>query len=133
MIPGFDVNGYLPPGIHGATLEEIAERFGQESPLRKAEMRSLGWLVDVAKRAGVLRIIVNGSFVTDELEPNDVDCALLLGKDFPRDREAAAELKEELPFLQTDLLTEEYFEYYIDAIFGTDRQGVAKGMIEVLL
>jgi hypothetical protein len=133
MIPGFDDNGYLPPGIHKATLEEIAERFGQESAVRKAEMRSLGWLVDVAKRAGVLRIIVNGSFVTDELEPNDVDCALLLGRDFPRDREAAAELKEELPFLQTDLLTEEYFDYYIDAVFGTDRQGVAKGMIEVIL
>ena len=37
MIPDFDENGYLPPGIHKATLDEISERFGQESALRKAE------------------------------------------------------------------------------------------------
>jgi hypothetical protein len=27
MIPDFDDQGYLPPGIHGATLDEIAEAF----------------------------------------------------------------------------------------------------------
>ena len=28
MIPPFNKNGYLPPGIHKASLDEIAERFG---------------------------------------------------------------------------------------------------------
>jgi hypothetical protein len=27
VIPPFDDNGYLPPGIHSATLDEIAARF----------------------------------------------------------------------------------------------------------
>jgi hypothetical protein len=31
MIPLFDDQGYLPPGIHQATLEEIETRFGRES------------------------------------------------------------------------------------------------------
>jgi len=132
MIPDFDERGQLPPGIHKATLEEIAARFGQESVLRRAEMQSLRWLVALATRAGVVRIVVNGSFVTDEYEPNDVDCALLLGTDYPRDQDADAELQEELPFLQVDLLGHEYFDYYIDVIFGTYRLGVSKGMIEVL-
>jgi hypothetical protein len=29
MILGFNDDGYLPPGIHSATLEEISARFGQ--------------------------------------------------------------------------------------------------------
>ena len=49
MIPPFNDDGYLPPGIHPATLEEIAARFGQESELRRAEMESLQWLVQVAR------------------------------------------------------------------------------------
>jgi hypothetical protein len=86
MIPPFDDQGYLPPGIHGATLDEIEERFGQESELRRAQMESVRWLVDLARRAGILRIIVNGSFVADVYEPNDVDCALLIAHDIRKTR-----------------------------------------------
>jgi len=92
MIPYCNDDGYLPPGIHRATLEEVASRFGQESELRQVQMPSLRWLVDLAHRAGVQRIVVNGSFVTDKLEANDVDCVLLVGADFPRDPAAEAEL-----------------------------------------
>ncbi len=52
MIPDLDENGYLPPGIHGATMEEVAERFGCQSESRRAQMESLRWLVDLAARAG---------------------------------------------------------------------------------
>jgi hypothetical protein len=38
IIPAFDERGYLPPGIHGATLDEVADRFGQETELRKVQM-----------------------------------------------------------------------------------------------
>lgn len=71
MIPPFEDNGYLPPGIHRATLDEIGARFGRESELREVQMESIRWLVDLAKRAGVERLIINGSFVTDVPEPND--------------------------------------------------------------
>jgi hypothetical protein len=79
MIPDYNDNGYLPPGIHRATVEEMATRFGQESEVRQAQMESLRWLIDLARKAGVQRIVVNGSFVTEKLEPNDVDCVLLIG------------------------------------------------------
>jgi hypothetical protein len=133
MIPEFNDDGYLPPGIHPATLEEIAARFGQETELRRVQMESLRWLVDLAKRAGVQRLVVNGSFVTDKPEPNDVDCVLLIGSDFPRDASAEAELIEGLPFIQMELLMQEGFEHLTERVFATDRDLVPKGMIGVLL
>ena len=133
MIPPFNDDGYLPAGIHVATMGEVAARFGQESELRRAQMQSLGWLIDAARRAGVQRLILDGSFVTEKLEPNDVDCALLLGPGFPRDAEAEAELQEGLPFLNMHAVEEEAFAWLVDSFFATDRQGIPKGMIEVVL
>ena len=92
MIPAFVDNGYLPPGLHPATLDEIAKRFGTEPELRRVQMESLRWRVDLAWRAGAMRIVVNGSFATEAWEPNDVDCVLLIGPGFPRDAEAEEEL-----------------------------------------
>jgi hypothetical protein len=76
MIPPFQENGYLPPGLHVAIIDEVEQRFGQESELRRVQMESVRWMVDLAVRAGVERIVLNGSFVTDIMEPNDVDCVL---------------------------------------------------------
>ncbi len=121
MIPEFDDNGYLSPGIHPATLDEIAERFGRESELRQVEMESVRWLFDLASRAGIERIILNGSFVTDAVEPNDVDCVLLTGGDYPLDRAVAEELATGLPFIDMHLVEEAEFEYLTRVVYGTDR------------
>jgi hypothetical protein len=131
MIPPCNDDGYLPPGIHPASLEEIAVRFGQESELRQVQMESLRWLVDLARRAGVLRIVVNGSFVTDKLEPNDVDCVLLIGPDFPRDPAAEADLLAGLPFINLELVAQEAFQQLTERTFASDRNLVPKGMLEV--
>jgi len=131
MIPDFNDDGYLPPGIHQATLEEIAARFGQESELRQVQMESLRWLDDVARRAGVQRIIVNGSFVTDKLEPNDVDCVLLIGTDFPRDAAAEAELLAGLPFINMELVEQLAFQQFTERTFASDRNLIPKGTVEV--
>jgi hypothetical protein len=132
MIPPFADNGYLPPGIHPATLDEVAARFGQGSDLRRVEMESLRWLVDLARRAGVLRLVINGSFVTDNSEPNDVDCVLLVGPDFPHDAAAERELVDGLPFLQIDMVREEGFRDLVERVYATDRDQIPKGMIEVI-
>ena len=67
-------------------------------------MESIRWLVDLASKAGIERIVLNGSFVTDVYEPNDVDCALLIGQDFPKDESAAGELDDGLPFLDIAII-----------------------------
>ncbi|MDZ4685866.1 MAG: hypothetical protein SH850_12425 [Planctomycetaceae bacterium] len=52
MIPPFNDSGALPPGVHPATLDEIAARFGRDSELRRVQMESVRWMVDLAIRAG---------------------------------------------------------------------------------
>jgi hypothetical protein len=94
-------------------------------------MESLRWLVDLARRAGAQRIVVNGSFVTDKLEPNDVDCVVLIGPDFPRDAEAESELLAGLPFINLELVDHEAFRQFTERTFATDRNMVPKGMVEV--
>ena len=133
MIPEFNEQGYLPPGIHVATLEEVASRFGTQSELRRVQMESLRWLVELAKKAGVRRLVINGSFVTQRLEPNDIDCALLTGPDYPRDKGADREILSGLPFLEIALFGQEDFDYLVDAVFATDRQQAPKGVVEVIL
>lgn len=133
MIPPLDNQGYLPPGIHPATVAEIEARFGRESELRRVQMESLGWLIELAQRAGVRRIVVNGSFVTDKLEPNDIDCVLLVMAGFPVDESAAMELLGGLPFISMELVDQEAFDHFTQKTFATDRDLVPKGMIEVIL
>ena len=131
MIPPFNDEGYLPPGIHAATLEEIASRFGEDSELRRVQMDSVHWLVELARRAGVLRIVVNGSFVTDKLEPNDVDCVLLFDPQLTGDP-AVDELLAGLPFINMELVDEDGFRQYTERTFASDRDMIPKGMIEVV-
>ena len=132
MIPPPDDDGYLLRGIHPADLDEIEARFGRESELRQVEMESIRWLVDLARRAGVQRIVINGSFATAVLEPNDVDCALLIGPGFPQDARAEEELIEGLPFLDIHLVRHDGWDEFVGIIFATDRRHNPKGMIEVI-
>jgi len=133
MIPPFDESGFLPTGIHPATLDEVAARFGRGSELRRAQMESVRWMVVFAVRAGVQRIVLNGSFVTDIVEPNDVDCALLVGRGFPRDPEAEAQLRSGLPSPDIAIVRRRRFERLVNAFFASDRFYVPKGMVELIL
>jgi hypothetical protein len=133
VIPTFGEFGYLPPGVHLATIEEIDKCFGRESEIRRVQMESLRWLCDACRRAGVKRLVVNGSFVTDELEPNDVDCVLLIGPDFPLDSASEVELLEGIPFLELSLVSQDDFDLLVNRYFATDRLDNKKGMVEVVL
>ena len=133
MIPPFNERGYLPAGVHTATVEELAKRFGHQSEVRRVQLESVRWLVELARRAGVKRLIVNGSFVTDVLEPNDVDCVLLIGEGFPKDHGAEEELLAGLPFLELSLVSQADFDMLVHEFFATDRHSVAKGLVEVVL
>ena len=123
MIPPFDVNGVLPPGVHPATLAEIDTRFGQFSEIRRAQMDSVRWMIDLARRADVQRIVLNGSFVTNIIEPNDVDRVLLVRPSPRRGRLAMRQLRQGLPFLSIALLSQSRFDELV-RFFETDRQGL---------
>jgi hypothetical protein len=132
VIPAFDAEGFLPSGVHPATLAEIRERFGGPSEIRRAQVESVGWLVNLAARAGVARIVLNGSFVTNIIEPNDVDCVLLIGPGPSKDPAAEDELVQGLPFLDISLVGQKDFDYFVNRFFAVDRMLRSKGMIEVI-
>ena len=131
MIPPFDDSGCLPPGVHSATLAEIEARFAGQSELRRVQMESVRWMVELAIRAGAEQIVLNGSFVTDIMEPNDVDCVLLVDPGRV-DRVALRELRKGLPFLDIAVVRARAFNKYVHSLFASDRTGTPKGMIEVV-
>ena len=67
------------------------------------------------------------------MEPNDVDCALLMGAVFPMDSAAEKELRKGLPFLDVSLVDQADFDYFINGFFAFDRLRKEKGLIEVIL
>ncbi len=133
MIPAFEDNGYLPPGIHEATLDEIEARFGTESELRRVQFESLKWLIDLVRHAGIQRLVIDGSFVTERFEPNDVDCILLIAPDHTLDPAAIDEIDDGLPFLDVQLAEPADFTMLVEQFFSTDRDGTPKGLVEVIL
>jgi len=83
-IPALNSNGLLPPGIHGATLEEIRLRFGsfQASDRRVQLFKRLEQLVVELRRSGrFAALVVDGSFVTAKPAPEDVDVIVVLHRD----------------------------------------------------
>ncbi len=133
MIPPFDDNGFLPPGIHPANLDEIERRFGSSTELRQAQFQSVRWLLEVIQgQSGILRVILNGSFATDVPGPNDVDCAILVDELFDPECAIADQLEGGFPFLYPEVVDKTNFSFLVDRFFATDRETLPKGMIEVL-
>lgn len=133
MIPDFDENGLLPPGIHPATLEEVDQRLGRSTPERVELMQSLQWLIDMIRQDDVLRLIVNGSFVTAEPVPDDIDCVALGGPTFGHHGISIHEWRTPVPFVHLEVGDAIIFKEYVDGVFASDRLLRPKGMVEVLL
>lgn len=134
MLPPFDDVGNLPPGIHACSLVELIARFGIGSEERKAEISELTQFIEAAKTAGVRRLLVNGSFVTGKLAPNDVDVVFLPGPDYPREGPRLDDEYLVWPFLQIIVAADDAdFEAWATRQFATDRKRRPKGVVEVIL
>lgn len=134
MIPGFNEDGYLPPGIHKCMLEELLSRFGHGGEEREACGQSLQWLMPMCRRAGIARLLIAGSFVTDRQVPGDVDCVLLPGDSFVADSDATLALRIGLPYLSLHIAeTSTELDFFINRLFASDRFGREKGLVEVVI
>jgi len=81
--PPMTAAGDLPAGIHGATLAEVIEHFGQGTPGRAMLGRRLRHIYQLVHQTRcVARFILFGSFITAKPEPNDVDIFLLMEDTF---------------------------------------------------
>jgi hypothetical protein len=80
-IPALDAHGFLPPGVHEASLEEVRQEFGRfrGSDARVTLQDALERFSAEAFQTGlVAAIVVDGSFTTAVDQPNDVDLIVVL-------------------------------------------------------
>ena len=83
LLPSFNENGDLPPGIHRATLSEALRHFGTGSHQRKVIATRLERIYRIVLSTGHLsRFVVFGSFITAKEKPNDVDVFILMEDSF---------------------------------------------------
>lgn len=80
-LPALDPGGYLPPGIHVATLEQVRQRFGlfRDTDRRPRLFQQLADYVELARSAGCIDyLLIDGSFVTAKPAPEDIDLVAVL-------------------------------------------------------
>lgn len=137
-IPDLTDDGRLPPGLHPATPDEIVHRFCTSSERRRALEAPFRVLVDIARESAAKALYINGSFVTDKVSPRDFDAVIVLPNHFDVTGSHADKLRslyklhgidiERVPEHDTETLT-----YLLTDFYGTDRNGIARGLLEVIL
>ncbi len=143
-IPPLQKNGYLPVGIHQATWEEIAARFGVGSPRRLFMSKQFVRLLEKAKATGHLRqVYIWGSFASAKPNPGDIDTLLVMSAEFESE-------KLNFPFQEVFDHVQARLEYGCDVfwvresidaaafemmleVYQTDRDGQPRGILEVLV
>ena len=89
MLRPFNEHGLLPEGIHDCTFDEAEARFGRfhQSDRRPQLWAKFREFFYEAQATGLIAaILLNGSFVTDKPDPNDIDLILVVAPehDFAR-------------------------------------------------
>jgi hypothetical protein len=137
----FSSNGFLVPGIHFMTWEGFYDQFNF-SPKRKILLEGLERAITILRQCGCTVIYIDGSFVTQKLEPNDYDacwegdfdfvCANMLiiepvFLDFLNGRKNQ-KIKYEGEFLpaecSADSIGTKYLEFFQQIKFSTNKKGI---------
>lgn len=88
-IPAFDATGLLPTGIHDGTIEEIAARFAASPDRRSLWETLLQYLAELRRWPLAQELLLDGSFVTSEPAPHDIDAILVLRDDYDLTQEVS--------------------------------------------
>jgi hypothetical protein len=145
-LPDTLANGFLPPGVHAARLDDILERFGTVTPRRVVLADRLQELVRLAQATQQLqRVFLFGSFVTDASFPRDLDVFLLMHEGFDRefgslplpqravfDYEQARLVFEADIFWATEAIGAEELMAWL-GVYQLSREMVPRGIVEILL
>lgn len=72
-IPSLQANGELPPGEHKASINEFEAVYGSLTDSRKLLKQGLHEVARNFELSGVRTLWIDGSFITDKEDPNDID------------------------------------------------------------
>lgn len=137
--PGEEGRLQLPPGIHVATWDEVARRFGS-NPRRREILQGLLRALQALKVAGCRRVFVDGSFVTSKERPGDFDgCWDDAGVDYDlldpvllefADHRAAQRAKFDGEMFVASWAADPMGTLFLD-FFQHDRDGRPKGIVQI--
>jgi len=92
MIPDFEENGNLPPGIYVVNIEEVVKRFGGSKSLVRSHLtKSLRTFYNFIKFQPC-EVYINGSYTTNKLSPTDIDILVIRSPDFRNNIDAMIRL-----------------------------------------
>lgn len=110
-------NGYLEPGLHEMTLEELEDNFVKAFPGSATRADIMRGYVRHQAELGALRIsvtqFVDGSFVTSKLNPGDVDLVCFMEQEevdrLPREEQLKLEKLVSGPATKDEYCCDAYF------------------------
>ncbi len=141
-IPPFRDDGFLPEGIWTCQEAEATFRFGGSSRRRRRLVLRLRRWVELGRLVGARRVLLDGSFVTAKLNPDDIDAVIDLPTDFAvqvdRGEAAAIELEqmiltrrpEELFAAEDERDWQDWCEFFSRT---REPDGRRKGLVEITL
>ena len=117
-------------------------RFGSQNRRRRLLALRVERWIELGRAVGILRLLIDGSFVTAKVEPDDVDAVMLLPPNFAGQLERGVEAGLELEEMFLTRQPEEIFAAEDEANFHAwceffsrtrEADGRRKGLVEVLL
>ena len=138
MIPNFKKSGLLPAGIHPAIWGEFEKRFAH-NPHRIVLLLGLKKALKLLYKYGSREIYVGGSFVTNELQPGDIDVCYdnthmdWIGflKQYPEFKPTKYGTKLQKKKFGCEFYTINAFEDNMVHFFQFDKEGNAKGIVKI--
>jgi hypothetical protein len=142
-LPEFNEQGDLPSGIYQAALSKVIERFGVATARRQLLALRLERIYQLASATRQLaRFIVFGSFITNKLEPNDVDVFMIMEDSFDYSQlSGETRLLFDHPTAQTHFGSSVFWVRRLAALGGEQatiehwqikRNGDLRGIIEII-
>ena len=134
-------NGCLVPGVHYMSWEDFYDQFSF-SPKRKNLLVGLESAIEMLKQCGCSVLFIDGSFVTEKLEPNDYDACwdgdigmvvsnmqvmepLFLDFSDGREKQKFKYKGEVFPArIFADSKGTSYLEFFQQISFSTDKKGI---------
>ena len=145
-IPNFRNDGWLPTGHYSASWDEIEYKFsGQSGSQRQIVMQKLlDWRNKMKENNISGLLILNGSFISDKLAPNDFDAMFLYDDKSEIIFNNNPELKSHIDYNECKKKGFDLFAFPLSALsndselnpaktdlYDFDRNNVPKGVLEV--
>jgi hypothetical protein len=141
-IPDFRADGYLPLGLYLATEAEVTFRFGGSNRQRARLIHRVRQWIELCREIKAPRLFIDGSFVTAESEPNDVDAVVWLPDNFEDQLKINLDAAIELEQMLLTRRPEEIFaaedatdwNEWVEFFSRTrESDGRRKGLVEIVL